>query len=145
MAGLARLQRIILLTPVPEIDAPEGLDNVMEIYDDAKTEDSFLFFFTRTNVDQEAFLEKTEKFLLKLSTALTDAFTEKYMEALNHIIEVVKNNFTERLDEYSIRLHGLNEDREQMQQYGQELVNAAQDIKGYREHLEEIIWREKNK
>ena len=67
------------------------------------------------------------------------------MEALNHIIEVVKNNFTERLDEYSIRLHGLNEDREQMQQYGQELVNAAQDIKGYREHLEEIIWREKNK
>ena len=135
----------IIDIPVPEIDAPEGLDNVMEIYDDAKTEDSFLFFFTRTNVDQEAFLEKTEKFLLKLSTALTDAFTEKYMEALNHIIEVVKNNFTERLDEYSIRLHGLNEDREQMQQYGQELVNAAQDIKGYREHLEEIIWREKNK
>lgn len=130
---------------VPEIDAPEGLDNVMEIYDDAKMEDRFLYLFTRTNVDQEAFLEKTEKFLLKLSTALTDAFTEKYKEALNRIIEAVQNNFTERLDEYSIRLHGLNEDREQMQQYGQELVNAAQDIKGYREHLEEIIWREKNK
>ena len=67
------------------------------------------------------------------------------MEALNHIIEAVKNNFTERLDEYSIRLHGLNEDREQMQQYGQELVRAAKDIKGYRENLAEIIWREKNK
>ena len=138
-------KKYIIDIPVPEIDAPEGLDNVMEIYDDAKTEDSFLFFFTRENVDQEAFLEKTEKFLLKLSTALTDAFTEKYKEALNHIIEAVQNNFTERLDEYSIRLHGLNEDREQMQQYGQELVNAAQDIKGYREHLEEIIWKEKNK
>ena len=72
-------------------------------------------------------------------------FTEKYQEGLNHIIKDVKDNFTKRLDEYSIRLHGLNEDRKQMQQYGQELVRAAQDIKGYRENLAEIIWREKNK
>lgn len=138
-------KKYIIDIPVPEIDPPEGLDNVMEIYDDAKREESILFFFTQKNVDQEEFLEKTEKFLAKLSGTLTDAFREKYEEALKHIIEVAKKNFTGRLDEYSIRLHGLNEDRGQMQQYGQELVRAAQDIKGYRENLEEIIWREKNK
>lgn len=138
-------KKYIIDIPIPEIDPPEGLDNVMEIYDDAKREETFLFFFTKKNVDQEEFLEKTEKFLVKLSGTLADGFREKYEEALNHIIEVVKNNFADRLDEYSIRLHGLNEDRQQMQQYGQELVRAAQDIKGYREKLEEIIWREKNK
>ena len=138
-------KKYIIDIPAPEIVPPKGLDNVMEIYNDAKKEESFLFFFRQENVDQEAFLEKTEKFLAKLSGELTDAFTEKYKQALNHIIEAVKNNFTERLDEYSIRLHALNEDREQMQQYGQELVSAADDIKGYQENLEEIIWREKNK
>ena len=138
-------KKYIIDIPIPEIDPPEGLDNVMEIYDDAKREETFLFFFTKKNVDQEEFLKKTEKFLVKLSGTLADGFREKYEEALNHIIEVVKNNFADRLDEYSIRLHGLNEDRQQMQQYGQELVRAAQDIKGYREKLEEIIWREKNK
>ena len=138
-------KKYIIDIPAPEIVPPKGLDNVMEIYDDAKKKESFLFFFTQENVDQEAFLEKTDKFLAKLFGELTDAFTEKYKQALNHIIEAVKNNFTERLDEYSIRLHALNEDREQMQQYGQELVSAADDIKGYQENLEEIIWREKNK
>ena len=138
-------KKYIVNIPEPEIVPPAGLDNVMEIYDDAKREESFLFFFTRKNVDQEAFLEETEKFLLKHSGGLTDVFTEKYQEGLNHIIKDVKDNFTKRLDEYSIRLHGLNEDRKQMQQYGQELVRAAQDIKGYRENLAEIIWREKNK
>lgn len=138
-------KKYIIDIPVPEIAPPEELDNVMEIYDDAKREEYVWFFFTQKNVDQEAFLEETEKFLLKLSGTLADKFREKYEEALNHIIEVAKNNFTERLDEYSIRLHGLNEDRQQMQQYGQELVRAAKDIKGYRKNLEEIIWREKNK
>ena len=138
-------KKYIIDIPVPEIDPPEGLDNVMEIYDDAKREETFLFFFTKKNVDQEEFLEKTEKFLVKLSGTLADAFREKYEEALNHIIEAAKNNFADRLDEYSIRLHGLNENRGQMQQYGRELVSATQDIKGYRENLEEIIWREKNK
>lgn len=138
-------KKYIIKIPVPEIAPPEELDNVMEIYDDAKREEYVWFFFTQKNVDQEAFLEETEKFLLKLSGTLADKFREKYEEALNHIIEVAKNNFTERLDEYSIRLHGLNEDRQQMQQYGQELVRAAKDIKGYRKNLEEIVWREKNK
>lgn len=138
-------KKYIIDIPVPEIAPPEELDNVMEIYDDAKREEYVWLFFTQKNVDQEEFLEETEKFLLKLSGTLADEFREKYEEALNHIIEVAKNNFTERLDEYSIRLHGLNEDRQQMQQYGQELVRAAKDIKGYRKNLEEIIWREKNK
>jgi len=138
-------KKYIIKIPVPEIAPPEELDNVMEIYDDAKREEYVWFVFTQKNVDQEAFLEETEKFLLKLSGTLADKFREKYEEALNHIIEVAKNNFTERLDEYSIRLHGLNEDRQQMQQYGQELVRAAKDIKGYRKNLEEIVWREKNK
>lgn len=138
-------KKYIVDIPVPEIVPRAGLDNLMEIYDDAKMEERFLFVFTRKNVDQEAFLEETEKFLLKLSGELTDVFTEKYQEGLNHIIKDVTDNFTKRLDEYSIRLHGLNEDRKQMQQYGQELVRAAQDIKGYRENLAEIIWREKNK
>ena len=138
-------KKYIIKIPVPEIAPPEELDNVMEIYDDAKREEYVWLFFTQKNVDQEAFLEETEKFLLKLSGTLADKFREKYEEALNHIIEVAKNNFTERLDEYSIRLHGLNEDRQQMQQYGQELVRAAKDIKGYRKNLEEIVWREKNK
>lgn len=131
--------------PKPDIKEPEGLGNVTKIYEEAKTEDKILWIIPQTNVDEKKFLDNTESWLLKFFGRLTDMFIKTYTAELARIISAVQKNFMERLEAYSIRLHGLNEDRNQMEQYRKELGDAMQDIEGHQKHLEEVIWKEKNK
>lgn len=130
---------------VPDIKEPRELGNVTKIYEDARKVETVLFILDLDNVDKEKFLEDTETFLMTLFGKLNDAFIEAYTAELAHIIDVVQKNFMERLEMYSIQLHALNEDRNQMEQYREELGCAMKDIKGHQKHLEEIIWKEKNK
>lgn len=129
----------------PDIKEPRELGNVTKIYEEAKYKKTFLWFFSLKNVDKEQFLEKTEKFFMTYLGKLNDDFKKAYIVELERILRVIHGKFMERLEAYSIQLHALNEDWNQMEQYREELGCAMKDIKGHQKHLEEVIWKEKNK
>lgn len=128
--------------PSPQVGEPGRLRSVGSIYDSHKRSESFLFFFTKEYLDKEGFIRDIEKEMRTAVSAMRDEYITDYIDALNSLLMQISGDFTSRLEEYSLDMHAMIDDREAMKGLGSLIQSAADELALSREGLNDIIWRE---
>ena len=127
--------------PEPKIAKPEKLTELGEIYDSHKRVDKVLWM-EQKNLDKEGFLQEIDTKLTGVAQKMADDFGRDYRSSLETLLMQIKALFITHLEQYSVNMHALIEDREAMKQLGNRLSDAAMALVECQDKLNNIIWRE---
>lgn len=129
--------------PKPSISQVVGISNIDEIYDANKRTQKMLFFAKKEILDKETFIDEIKDSLRTVATEMATDYAKDYCKSLETILMAVKSNFEQNLDQYSLYMKALIDNREAMMQLGNKIEAAASDLNECEKGLNEIIWKEK--
>ena len=73
---------------------------------------------------------------------MTDDFAKDYRNALETLLMQIKTIFESNLEQYSLNMKAMMEDKEAMMKLGGRISDAANSLLSCQDSLNEIIWRE---
>lgn len=131
--------------PKPEIKEPDKISNLGEIYDSYKRTETILWIFSSERLDEDGFMDDIEKRLSDIAQNIGNDYGSDYMTALQSTLEMIKNEFETNLKDYSLNMKALIKNKEAMQELGNKVHLAAEELKTKQEDLNDIIWKELKK
>jgi len=99
-----------------------------------------LFGLKRVNVEKLGDAVKDE--MLAYLSKLLDKLRHQYKNNLEETLALVQQQVTERLDQYSVLLKGMLEDKESMEQLGNQIQSIECELQACQERLDKSIWKE---
>lgn len=100
-----------------------------------------VFFDT---LDKEGFITNVKQQLMKEAIAMSDKFCDDYKASLETVLAQIKAQFESNLDDYSLHMKALKENKAAMEQLGIKIADAANALKDCQAKLNNIIWKEIN-
>ena len=136
----ASAKRFVENIPAPRISTSELPDfgAKYELY--CKTKG--ILFFKSEYFDEDGFFEDVRTSLMNLAGEMADVFRKDYQDAFNKVIEAVQDRFKSNLDEFSLNVKAMKEDRDAMLKLGQIISDAATSLSESQERLNSLIWKE---
>lgn len=128
--------------PKPSVSRSKGISNIDEIYDANKRTQKMLFFAKKEILDKETFIDEIKDNLRTIATEMATDYAKDYCKSLETILMAVKSNFEQNLDQYSLYMKAMIDNREVMMQLGNKIEAAASDLNECEKDLNEIIWKE---
>ena len=123
---------------IPEPEKVEDLSNILE--ENTKTEGWWIFKSRYLNKEQ--FIKDIREIMLKIVEKLSKNYRMDYKDSLETILMQIKTNFESNLEEYSIHMKALIEDKDAMNELGMRVDNAAKELRECENELDGIIWEE---
>ncbi len=127
--------------PAPQISTPVFPDfgAKYELY--CKTK-KVLLFFDSEYFDKDGFINDVRTSFMNLAGEMVDVFRKDFQDAFNKVIEAVQDRFKNNLDEFSLNVKALKEDRDAMLKLGQIISDAATSLSDSQDRLNRDIWKE---
>ena len=134
-------KKLFLDIPAPTVTKPQSFKGVDNIYDSHKRTDSFLWMKSE-HLDKEGFIRDVEASLTKIAREMSDDYGRDYRQSLETILMQVKSRFETNLEQYSINMKSLIQNREAMLMLGQKISDAAESLAECQRNLDSEIWKE---
>lgn len=133
-------KKVFLDIPEPVI-SEQRIADLGEIYDSFKRVDKVLWF-QQEHLDKSGFIEEIDKKLFSVARKMADDYSEDYRNSLETLLMQIKSTFECRLEQYSVKMRGMIEDRETMMKLRDRVEDAAEALRECQGTLNEMIWRE---
>ena len=127
----------------PKVEMPDNPIELGEIYDNHKRTKKLLWIEFKT-IDKSKFIEAVEDQLRDLAEKMAEDFKSDYRGSLMSLLRGVESEFTQNIDKYSVLMKAKIEDKKAIEQLGDKILSAAEELKDCQNDLERIIWNEKN-
>ena len=127
--------------PKPEVKNPDKFKDIGQIYDSYKRSGKVLFFNTE-HLDRDGFVDEIEERLGAVARSMSDDYCKDYRTALETMLAQIKSQYQMNLDDYSLNMKTLKENKAAMEQLGAKLVEAANELRSRQDGLNAIIWKE---
>ena len=127
--------------PAPQIRQYDRMNDVGDIYDSHKRTDKVLFFTTE-HLDKEGFIREVEERLLEITGKMCDDYEKDYRKTLETLLHQIRSQFQTNLEDYSLSMRAMIDDREAMKKLGERIQAAADALDGCKVSLNKIIWKE---
>ena len=127
--------------PKPEVKNPDKFKDIGQIYDSYKRSGKVLFFNTE-HLDRDGFVDEIEDRLGEVARSMRDDYCKDYRTALETMLAQIKSQYQMNLDDYSLNMKTLKENKAAMEQLGAKLVEAANELRLRQDGLNAIIWKE---
>lgn len=137
-------KKLFLDIPAPTVTKPQSFSGVDSIYDSHKRTDSFLWMKSE-HLDKEGFIRDVEESLTKIAREMSDDYGRDYRQSLETILMQVKSRFETNLEQYSINMRSLIQNKEAMLMLGGKVSDAAESLAECQRNLDSMIWKELNK
>lgn len=137
-------KKLFLDIPAPTVTKPESFKGVDSIYDSHKRTDSF-FRKKSEHLDKEGFIRDVETSLTKIAREMSDDYGKDYRQSLETLLMQVKSRFETNLEQYSINMRTLIQNKEAMLMLGGKVNEAAESLLGCQRDLDSMIWKELEK
>lgn len=131
-----------LTIPSPQVGNHLPSVDITNIYDEYKQVSKF---FKMESLDKEGFLHETEGALLGVARKMADDFKRDYLLAHEAMLNQVKNQFDSNLEQYSLKMKALSEDKVATLALSEKVAAAAAALRASQERLNNIIWEEKKR
>lgn len=134
-------KRFVENIPAPQISNPSNFPDFgakYELY--CKTKG--ILIFKSEYFDEGGFIDDVRRGLSSLAGEMADAFRKDYQDTFNKVIEAVQDRFKNNLDEFSLNVRAMKEDRDAMLKLGQIISDAATSLSESQERLNSLIWKE---
>lgn len=132
-------KKYFLYIPNPTIPKFNKIDDIDKIYNDSRRKKNILIFEFEY-LDEYKFKQDIEIKLGKISREIMDYYREEYIESLNNIVHSIKCNFESNLNEYSLNMKAMIEDKKGMTELGEKIFETAQNLIECKQQLNKIIW-----
>lgn len=100
-----------------------------------------VFFDT---LDKNGFISKVKEQLMKEAASMSDTFCDDYKTSLETVLAQIKTQFERNLDDYSLNMKALKENKAAMEALGIKISDAADALRSCQVDLNNIIWKEIN-
>ena len=137
-------KQIFLDIPAPQIEEFDRMEDIGEIYDSHKKKDKILFLFPVDHLDKDAFIRDIEERLVRTTRMMHDEYASDYRNTLQALLNQIQALFQSHLEDYSLDMKALIEDRDAMVELGDKVQHAANTLDDCKRNLNDIIWREKD-
>lgn len=137
-------KKLFLDIPAPTVSKPESFRGVEDIYDSHRRTDNFLWMKSE-HLDKEGFIRDVEESLTKIARQMSDDYGKDYRQSLETLLMQVKSRFETNLEQYSINMKTLIENKEAMMKLGGKVNEAAESLAECQSALDAVIWKELNK
>lgn len=127
--------------PKPEVRKPDKVSDISSVYDSHKRVDKVLWM-EKENLDKSGFISEIDEKLTTVAIGMTDDFAKDYRNALETLLMQIKTIFESNLEQYSLNMKAMMEDKEAMMKLGGRISDAANSLLSCQDSLNEIIWRE---
>lgn len=126
--------------PGPKVKNPDKFKDIGQIYDSFKRSGKVLFFNSE-HLDRDGFVDEIEDRLGEVARSMSDDYCADYRTALERVLAQIKNQFQMNLDDYSLNMKALKENKAAMERLGGKLVDAANELRSRQDDLNQMIWR----
>lgn len=130
----------VLNINVKEVSMP-SLKNLIDLYEEKITKSAFL---KHDVIDKDEYLSDFEDQLGAIVRKLSTDFETKYRDTHKSTLNAVTAEFENNLKKYSLRLKAKLEDKEAIENLGNKIQDAANELKICQNELWRIIWRVKD-
>lgn len=127
--------------PKPEVKNPDKFKDISQIYDSYKRSGKVLIFNT-AHLDKDGFIDEIEERLSEVARSMSDDYCKDYRTALETMLAQIKSQYQMNLDDYSLNMKTLKENKAAMEQLDAKLVEAADELRSRQDSLNSIIWKE---
>lgn len=127
--------------PAPQIRQYYRMNDIGDIYDSHKRIDKILFFRPE-HLDKEGFIREIEERLLETTGTMCDDYEKDYRMTLESLLHQIRSQFQTNLEDYSLSMRAMIDDREAMKKLGERIQSAADALDGRKTCLNKIIWKE---
>lgn len=103
--------------------------------------DNFLWIDT-SYVDKKGLLQDVETKVTQKANEMADEYRTAFLEEWKDIADQIEMNFIQNLNTYSVSIHAMRADRDDMEQLRERIEAAANDLKESQQRLNDEIWRE---
>ena len=135
-------KELFLAIPAPQIRDFSSIHDIGTIYDSHVRTNKILFLFTITQLDKDGFIEAVKDKLANMVEKMEDDFENDYRSSLNQLLNDVQDVFQKNLEDYSLKMKAMIEDRDAMKDLGMKIQDAADDLDECKKSLNSIIWKE---
>lgn len=134
-------KKLFMDIPAPTVTKPETFTGVDSIYDSHKRTDSFLWIKSE-HLDKEGFIRDVETNLTRIAREMSDDYGRDYRQSLELLLMQVQSRFKTNLEQYSINMRTLIQNREAMLMLGRKVNDAAESLAECQSNLDSMIWKE---
>lgn len=126
----------------PKIKGTADLFGINEVYNNNIRIEKFIFW-TWKRIDRKSFIKDVQAELASCAGKMGDEYKADYQRAIEDILNQVQNEFSQNIDQYSIRIQALKEDKKAMEALREKIVDAENALIQCQEELNDIIWEPK--
>lgn len=138
-------KKIFLDIPEPKISSKSiKKEYVQKLYDDNKVTSRFLWMKS-DRIIKEKFLQELDNVLTDIVAEFHDSFAEDYCKSLEYVLARVKSIFTMNLEQYSVNMKSLIQNRDAMMRLREKVAAAADSLQQCQDNLNDTIWKELEK
>lgn len=134
-------KKYVLDIPVPNIEAIGEIQNLDEIYEKNRKKEK-IFLFEKEYLNKDGYIKNLEENLAKVAGIMGDDYSKDYRKALETLLTQIKFEFKTNLEEYSINMKAMIEEKDIMMQLGEKVVHTAEALSICQRELNKIIWKE---
>lgn len=134
-------KKYFLEIPAPAVTQPNSAQEVGAIYDAHRRTDKILLFETEY-LDKEGFIAELGENLMETVENMCKDYVKDYHDALEALLQKIKSRFETNLDEYSLHMKAMIEDRNAIMRLGDKIAEVAGMLTDCQEQLNEVIWKE---
>ena len=116
-------------------------EKISDLYEKCMKESSFLWM-KKKYLDRNEFEKELEKNFTTPFRQSCNLFKSEYYDTLCDILEQVKGKFETNLEQYSVNMGAMLQNRDAMMRLGAVIEEAAQSLAKCEETLNNSIWRE---
>lgn len=125
---------------IPQFNKINGLD---KIYDSHRISKKFIF--KSEYLDKDGFLKDLDYELVKISNNIMNTYKEDYIKTLDKILYSIKDDFEYHLEDYSLSIKAMYEDKNAMIELGERILKSSQSLIQCQNDLNQIIWNKLSK
>lgn len=135
-------KKVFLDIPKPVVTKPDKI-NMGDIYDAHKRVNKVLWI-KQENLDKKGFISDIEESLMTVAGTMADDYVRDYRNSLETLLMQIKSIFESNLQQYSVNMRAMIEDKAAMNKLGNCVSDAARALSVCQDSLNRIIWREDN-
>lgn len=134
-------KKYFLNIPAPMVMHPDNTKEIREIYDSHRRTDKILVFQTE-HLDKDGFIYDLEKHLFEVARSMSAEYSREYFESLEALLLKIKTEFELNIDEYSLHMKAMVENKDAMTQLADKVSEVADALSDCWNQLHDIIWKE---
>lgn len=102
-----------------------------------------IWLLKKEYINRESYIQDAETEINRVAQEMVAEYRKEYSDTLEQLLDRVQEEFSSKIDQYSLGIQSLEEDKKAMEKLREKIVAAEMDLEQCQKELDDIIWAPK--